>query len=336
MPNFTALQDLPSALINLGLQVWTADQWLEGQCNGSDHYLWTDPDTNQKSHDLPPFGYMVHHTAGSAATPPPHDTSKANAWIGLERGGRLYQEGGGVPTIYLASAGPARISSGYGYKPALWDYTFNDLRAPAHAQGGDGETAGNRYVFNMETVHRGDGSAIDPGVWEHVVGLGVALSQMFDWTERTLGHTSWSGRKIDPRWQLGLAHDGYDCIIDVQDGITSLLNGGDLPEPPDPTDPPVVDPPPTGDEYMFPTIREGDGYLEGANPQYRPAVKAMQIMLSHHDYRDAETVDGLCAADGAFGPGSTTQCQNFQQAKGLTPDGVCGPQTWDALNKPRT
>ena len=323
----SALVDLPSILVNLGLQVWVGDDWLAGQCKGSDHYLWTDPDTNQKSHDFPPFGYMVHHTAGSAATPPPHDTSKANAWIGLERGGRLYQEGGGVPTIYLASAGPCRISSGYGYRPSAWDYTFKDLRAPAHAQGGDGSTALNRYVFNMETVHRGDGSAIDPGVLEHVVGLGVALSQMFGWTERTLGHTSWSTRKIDPRWQAGLPNDGANCIIDVQDQIATILDGGVVPPP--------IDPPPGG-EYMFPTIREGDGFFDGANPQYRSAVKAMQIMLAHHDFRDLESVDKTCGADGAFGPGSTTACENFQSAKGLTPDGICGPKTWEALNKPRS
>jgi len=249
----------------------------------------------------------------------------------LERGGRLYQEGGGTPTIYLATAGPARVSSGYGYRPALWDYTFNDRRAPARAQGGDGSTAGNRYTFNVETVHRGDGSAIDRGVWDAVVGLGVALHELFGWTERTLGHRSWSTRKIDPKWAVGLANDGAECIVDVQDEIARILNGGEAP-----IIPPPIDPPPSEDGYMFPTIKEGDGYLDGANPQYRPAVKAMQIMLAHHDYRDLESVDSSCSSDGAFGPGSTTQVQNFQRDKNLTADGVCGPKTWDELNKERS
>ena len=84
---------------------------------------------------------------------------------------------------------------------------------------------------------------------------------------------------------------------------------------------------------MFPTIREGDGYLNGDNPQYRSAVKAMQIMLAHHGYADAKTVDGACAADGAFGSGTTTACKSFQSAKGLTVDGICGPDTWEELNK---
>ena len=234
MSTFSALVDLPSVLVNLGLRVTLADDWLAGQCSGSSHYLWTNPDSNAQSHDEPPHGYMVHHTAGSAATPPPHDTSKANAWIGLERGGRLYQEGGGIPTIYLASAGPARISSGYGYRPSAWDHTFRDLRAPVRAAGSDGGTAANRYVFNVETVHRGDGSDIDRGVWDHVVGLGVGLHQMFGWNERTLGHLSWTRRKIDPRWSVGLPNDGADCIVDIQDETARILGGGAVPPPTDP------------------------------------------------------------------------------------------------------
>ena len=86
---------------------------------------------------------------------------------------------------------------------------------------------------------------------------------------------------------------------------------------------------------MFPTIREGDGFFDGDNPQYRAAVKACQIMLAHHDFRDLESVDDACSSDGAFGRGTTTQVQNFQHAKGLTTDGIVGPQTWGELNKER-
>lgn len=320
MTQHTALKDLPSLLINMGFNVEVANGYLEGQGN----YLWTDPHSGNGSYSNPPSGYMVHHTATSAYTPPPHDTSKAGAWVGLWRDGRLYQSGGGVPSIYLATSGPARTSSGYGYKPALWDYTFQDRRAPARAGGSDGSTAGNRYTFNVETVHVGDGSALDRGVWDHVVGIGIALHQMFGWTERTLGHRSWSTRKIDPKWSVGSPNDGTDCIIDVQDEIARILNGGD---------PPPVTDPPSGGDYMFPTIKEGDGYLDGENPQYRAAVKACQIMLAHHGFRDKKSTDDTCNADGAFGSGTTTACTDFQNAKGLVGDGICGSKTWDELNE---
>jgi len=211
MPNVhTFLLDLPDVLEGLGLNVWVADGYEYGQGD----YLWTNPHTEVGSYDEKPYAYMVHHSATSSATPPPSDTSKASGWIGLLRDGKLYQDGGGEPTIYLASAGPARISSGYGYRWAAWDRTFKELRAPVRAEGSDGSTALNRYSFNMETVHRGDGSPLDAGVLDHVVGLGVALEQMCDLKEMTLGHLSWSKRKIDPYW-----NNDRDCIIVVQDLI---------------------------------------------------------------------------------------------------------------------
>jgi len=212
----TFLLDLPDVLEALGLNVWVAEGYEYGQGD----YLWTNPHTEVGSYDEKPYGYMVHHSGSRAATPPPSVTSKAGAWIGLKRGDRFYQEGGGVPTIYLASAGPARISSGYGYRPAAWDYTCNERRAPARAEGRDTDTALNRYSFNMETVHRGDGSPLDPGVLEHVIGLGVALQQMCDLKEMTLGHRSWSLRKIDPFW-----NDDPNCITQVQ---ASVAEGGNM------------------------------------------------------------------------------------------------------------
>lgn len=214
----TALIDLPAILELAGYEVRTATNWLEGQCSSASHYLWTDPHDFHESHDESPSGYMVHHTATDRAIPPPHDTSKANAWIGLARGDSLYSYGPGDPVIYLASAGPARISSGYGYSPAAWEHTFEDRRAPVYAEGADGGTALNRYVFNVETVHPGDGSELPAGSLESVIGLGVVLHELFGWRERTLGHLSWSSRKIDPRW-----NSRNDAILPIQDEIARRL-----------------------------------------------------------------------------------------------------------------
>ena len=321
----TALLPLPAKLAAAGLNAIALPDWDQAQGN----YYWTHPDSGLGNYAQLPSGYMIHHTAGSSATPAVggpgtgKDWSKANAWIGLDRGdGKLYQEGPGDPLIVLVAAGPARVSSGYGFKPAAWDFTFRDLRGPAHATGSDGGTALNRYVFNVETVHRGDGGPIDPGVWGHVAGLGVVLHEMFGWTDRTIGHTGWTKRKIDPRWSVGAPNDGPNAIIDLQDAIADIVI-----EPPPPG--PDPDPPP---ERIFPTIREGDGFLGGPNPEYRPAVKAAQIMLDHWDFADLRSTDGSCGADGAFGPGTEEAVRDFQRDRSLVVDGIVGDVTWFALN----
>lgn len=222
----TALEDLPTLLMDAGVNVIVAGGYLNGQCEGSDHYMFSDPDTGAGSHDEKPPGYMIHHTGSISATPPPAKTSKAGAWAGVYRDGKLFPTGEGIPTIYLASCGPARVSSGYGFRPAAWDYTFKGLRAPAHAEGSDGSTALNRYSFNIEIVHPGDGGELDNGVWAAVVVLGQILESMFGLTEMSLGHTSWSTRKIDPKLSVGLPHDGADCIIDFQDAIGEIVPQG--------------------------------------------------------------------------------------------------------------
>lgn len=53
------------------------------------------------------------------------------------------------------------------------------------------------------------------------------------------------------------------------------------------------------------------------------AVEEMQRALA---------IKGLTLAiDGMFGPATLEAVKRFQSARGLVPDGVCGPQTWAAL-----
>lgn len=272
----TALEDLPVVLEGLGLRVVDMAGWLEAQGK----YLWSDLVTGAQGYDLPPSTYMVHHTAGSAARPVVRDTSGrwsvANAWVGLDDGtGRLTQSGAGVPTIYLTSSGPARVSAGYGYKPAT-ESAAQGIRPPWRAEGPDSKFAANRYAYSLEIVHRGDGSAIDPGVWEHVVGLGIALHDLLGWSgEHTYGHVSHTRRKIDPNVSVGLPHDGPRSIIDIQDAIAG--SGGTPP-----------DPPPSGANVYLPIVH-GDGFND--NPARRTDVEWLQIALARAG-QDPGAIDG--------------------------------------------
>jgi hypothetical protein len=149
MAAHTALLGLPDILESLGLNVVVSEGWEQGQTLSGAPYLWTNPDDDSdRSLAYPPSSYMVHHTAGDDATIPSVAESVANAWIGLERGGRLYQYGDGTPTIALVTAGPATTSAGKGHKPAAWDHTFQNLRVPYRAEGP------TRYLRCFSTVLR--------------------------------------------------------------------------------------------------------------------------------------------------------------------------------------
>jgi GH25 family lysozyme M1 (1,4-beta-N-acetylmuramidase) len=54
-----------------------------------------------------------------------------------------------------------------------------------------------------------------------------------------------------------------------------------------------------------------------------PAVRALQALLNEHG--------GQLAVDGEFGPATYLNVHNYQTAKGLTVDGIVGPQTWESL-----
>ena len=302
----TALLNLPDILENLGLNVVVSDGWEQGQQSGGVDYLWTQPDDDgDRSHDYPPSCYMVHHTAGDDATIPPVATSKANAWIGLLReDGRLYQYGDGTPTIALVTAGPATISAGSGFRPAAWDYTFQNLRAPWDALGPDTdpEVYLNRLAFSAETVCEGLGTDLDVSVWEHVVGLGVGLHMLSEqwgdftgtWQERTLGHLSWTVRKTDPEWSVGLPNDGTKCVIDIQNQIATNLTEGE----------PMYIP------ILPGTTREGD-------------VRWMQRALNR--------TGADLAADGVYGDVTEAAVTAFQKDQALPQNGNLTAKTYDYL-----
>ena len=227
MPEHTSMLFLPDALRAAGINVIELDGWKEAQGN----YFWTDLPGGHQGYGEEPTCFMIHHTATTAANPSVKDSSgtwsKANCWAGLWRDGRLYQSGGGVPTVVFTAAGPARVSSGYGHGPTLHEVGA-DVRVPYRQTAADTDMAANRYAWNVETVAAGNGSAIDPGVQHALVVMGALLCNRFDWSPwRTIGHLTWTRRKVDPWW------DGQqDIIVTIQDAVAEYMNDdGPIPPP---------------------------------------------------------------------------------------------------------
>jgi peptidoglycan hydrolase-like protein with peptidoglycan-binding domain len=62
------------------------------------------------------------------------------------------------------------------------------------------------------------------------------------------------------------------------------------------------------------TVRQGDS---------GPAVQALQVLLNARG--------ASLTTDGAFGPATDAALRSFQSARGLSSDGIAGPQSWSAL-----
>ena len=242
VPRHIAMLWLPDALRAAGVNVVELDGWKEAQGN----YQWTNIRTGIRMYGEEPTCYMIHHTAGTSAFPEVKNSngvwSKANCWAGLLRDGRLYQSGGGIPTIVFTSSGPARISSGYGNGPTLYEVA-DDVRVPWDQLNSDTGMAANRYAWNVETVAAGDGSAVDPGVERALVVMGALLAERFGWSPwRTIGHLTWTKRKLDPYW------DGRrDVIVHIQEAVADYMGQG-------PAVPPPIEPPP-GDDMDYRTVK---------------------------------------------------------------------------------
>ena len=73
-----------------------------------------------------------------------------------------------------------------------------------------------------------------------------------------------------------------------------------------------------------PTLKRGD---KGAD------VVEMQGLLARSGYALPAAKAAPDGIDGVFGANTEAALRNFQQDHGLTPDGVCGDQTWDALER---
>jgi len=89
----------------------------------------------------------------------------------------------------------------------------------------------------------------------------------------------------------------------------------------------VHEPPPGG--YQMRTVQYGDGTKTKRDATVAAAQRAMTIK----GYRDDNTIDDLCGADGIFRSGTRLQTERFQTATGIPVTGIVDDETWTEIDK---
>jgi hypothetical protein len=213
-----ALLFLPDALADAGLPFAQLSGWESNQQG----YYWVDENGMHQGYLGMPNGWMWHHTATQAYTPSVSNAGRtiANIYIGIWRNGRLWSFGNGEPLVVLASSGPANYSSGSGRRNVLTNYVALDVRFPGPQDLPDDIDPpffGNRRYGNTEVIHPGDGTALDPDVWDLQVETAAVISKHFGWSEfRNIGHLDHTRRKIDQRFAQGAPYTIRQHQVEIQ------------------------------------------------------------------------------------------------------------------------
>lgn len=278
---FTNTVGLAQACRDAGLEVWELDGWKTNEQG----YYWVNEYGYHAGYLGQPLGATHHHTASGGYSPFVKNgagQTKANVFLGMRRGNRLYQEGGGTPTLAFCSAGPADYSAGKNNPELIRDYLPDDRRFLGPQRKADvSGFYGNRYVWATEIVARGDGSPIE--AWDLLIGYSAVLCEFFGWSAwRIHGHYDLTRRKIDPKLQ----HGPY-TISTVQDLTLEELT--------------------IGAEEMYAI---GPNY--NANPEDVSYVQRKLTKLGFY----------TGAPDGLYGPKTTQAVKDFQVNIGGNPDGI--------------
>ncbi len=286
------------------------------------NYFWRDADNVSHGYFGEPNAHLNHHTASSGYTPNVRNSSgktKANAYLGALRDGRLYQFADssgreGVPVVALAAAGPANYSAGSGNKEFL-TFAVNDRRFHGPQRNADEypKWYGNRFYWNTEVIARGDGSPLLPDVWDLLVEYNRALKDFLNWSPWRLGvHYDHTRRKIDLKVEQG---NPYSVGL-----LQDIINMSDAPVPEPPVDPPES---PEGEWRM--EVKYGDGF-DSRSPERQPSVAAFQGALKLRNFKDdnSQAKDGV---DGKFGRGTERACKAYQLSVGLPVTGIADMKT---------
>jgi len=209
---------------------------------------------------------------------------------------------GNMPTLNMLVAGRSDLPGPLAQLGLGRDGTFYVVAAGKanHAGKGlwEGVSMGNSQMIGIEGENDGRGEAW-PEVQMDAYARGVAaiLRKVGSGANMCCGHKEYALPK-------GRKSDPDFDMPSFRSRVSGFLDGQ--------TPPPPI---PAADDQARPTTRRGDR---------GDVVKQLQGLLA------------LSPADGVFGPGTEAALREFQRKAGMTPDGICGPKTWAALDLVKT
>ncbi len=214
-------------------------------------------------------------------------------------------KGGATPALNLVLNGRADLPGPLSQLYLARDGTFHVLAAGRCNHAGAGVwrgIQGNSTSIGIEAENAGDGKdPWPPGqVDAYAKGVAAILKHLGLSAEDVCGHKEFAtpkGRKIDPSFDMGV----------FRQHVAAFMGNGIV------VGVPLTVPPTETGHAM---LRKGD---KGE------AVTNLQQLLATH----GRSINLL--VDGNFGPATDAAVQKFQQAEGLTVDGLVGPATWRAL-----
>ena len=158
-----------------------------------------------------PVGICEHHTA------PPNPYPIKRLYNGQIKCNMATHENG---TVYLVAYRSCNYSTGPGSSVVLDDVLLgNPITENAGSRGLVDDMGGNRYFWNVESSHPGDGSPI-PQVQLDAIIESTRVVRDYWGLETTgvISHAEWTRRKIDPRWN----GDNRTAIEQIREGVDSM------------------------------------------------------------------------------------------------------------------
>ena len=142
-----------------------------------------------------PEGIMQHHTAAPVPYPPKRlaDNNRIKANMNTKPDG----------TVWMIAYNACNYSSGPGSKVVLEENVRPALAPIANAKerGLADNYGGNRYFFNYENDHLGDGSSLPAVQFDAIVdSTRVVLNHFGLVADQVISHAEHTRRKVDPNW----------------------------------------------------------------------------------------------------------------------------------------